>query len=325
MLTETATNDLEGRVSDIMAGATFDAQRNELPMGQAADDYARVAEAIRFLEENYLAQPSLDEAAARLHLSPAHFQRIFRRWAGISPKRFVQYLTVEHAKQQLANSRSLLDTAYETGLSGPGRLHDLFVNLEAVTPGEYKRKGAGMVIDYGFHETAFGECLLATTDRGICLLTFVDDGKTAETETVTARAAAMDMLETQWSGARLVENPSATEPLVDRVFPVSGATGRRTVDLFVRGTNFQVKVWEALLRMPQGTVCSYGDLAQRIGQPGAARAIGRAVGSNSVAYVIPCHRVIRQSGIVSDYRWGSTRKKAMIAWEAAQSPTMLSS
>ena len=309
----------------MMVGVAIDTRGNELTMDEAAHDYARVAESIRFLEENYLAQPSLDEVAARLHLSPAHFQRIFRRWAGISPKRFLQYLTVEHAKQQLANSRSLLDTAYETGLSGPGRLHDLFVNLEAVTPGEYKRKGAGMVIDYGFHETSFGECLLATTDRGICLLTFVDDSKTAETETVTARSAAVEMLKTQWSGARLVENPSVTEPLVDRVFPISASTGRRTVDLFVRGTNFQVKVWEALLRMPQGTVCSYGDLAQRIGRPGAARAIGRAVGSNSVAYVIPCHRVIRQSGIVSDYRWGSTRKKAMIAWEAAQSPTMLSS
>jgi AraC family transcriptional regulator of adaptative response/methylated-DNA-[protein]-cysteine methyltransferase len=289
---------------------------------EMGDDYERIAESIHFLEQNYLQHPSLDEIAARLHLSPAHFQRIFRRWAGISPKRFVQYLTLEHAKQQLADSRSVLDTAYDAGLSGPGRLHDLFVNLEAVTPGEYKSKGKGIVIDYGFHRTPFGECLLATTERGICLLTFLDAG--GGNLTRYGRDGAMSMLTTQWSGARLVENSSKTEPLVDQVFPHSPSTGQRSVDLLVRGSNFQIRVWEALLRMPLGTICSYGALAQRIGKPGGARAVGRAVASNSVAYVIPCHRVIRQSGVVSDYRWGSTRKKAMVAWEAAHQSNLLS-
>jgi len=197
----------------------------------------------------------------------------------------------------------------------PGRLHDLFAYLEAVTPGEYKSKGAGIVIDYGFHSTPFGECLLATTERGICLLTFLDAA--GANRTGSGRDDAMAMLATQWSGARLVENSAETEPLVDQIFPRSPATGQRSVDLLVRGANFQIRVWEALLRMPAGTVCSYGDLAQRIGKPGGARAVWSAVASNSVVFVISCHWVIRQSGVVSDYRWGSTRKKAMVAWEAA--------
>ena len=205
-------NEMSNRMDDVM----IESELTEVEPGQMVEDYERVAESIRFLEENYLEQPSLDEVASRLHLSPAHFQRIFRRWAGISPKRFVQYLTVEHAKQQLADSQSLLDTAYDAGLSGPGRLHDLFVNLEAVTPGEYKRKGAGMVIDFGFHGTPFGECLLATTERGICLLTFVDemDGKRQG----VGRAEATAMLASQWSGARLIENPSRTESWSTRFF-----------------------------------------------------------------------------------------------------------
>lgn len=276
-------------------------------------DYQRVAETIRYLEENYRVQPTLEELAAHQHMSAYHFQRLFRRWAGISPKRFVQYLTVKHAKEQLADSQSVLDAAYDAGLSGPGRLHDLFVNLEGVTPGEYKRQGKDLAIDYGYHPTPFGECLLATTERGICMLTFIDDLHTDD-----GRLLALEMLESQWTGASLAENHGQTRPMVDLLFPTSPATSRREVNLFVKGTNFQIKVWEALLRLPQGTVCSYGDLATRINKPGAAQAVGQAVGRNSLAYVIPCHRVIRQSGVVSDYRWGATRKRAMIAWEAAR-------
>lgn len=279
-------------------------------------DYQRIAATIRYLDEHYRDQPSLDELAAQQHMSTYHFQRLFRRWAGISPKRFVQYLTVEHAKQQLAESRSVLDAAYDVDLSGPGRLHDLFVNLEGVTPGEYKRQGMDLAIDYGYHSTPFGECLLAATDRGICFLTFVGDHQPGD-----GRMQALNTLAAQWPGALLTERSGRTQPLVDLLFPASATTGRREVNLLVKGTNFQIKVWEALLHLPQGTVCSYGDVAALIEKPGAAQAVGQAVGRNSLAYVIPCHRVIRQSGVVSDYRWGATRKKAILAWEAAMTST----
>ena len=192
---------------------------------------------------------------------------------------------------------------------GRGRLHDLFVAVEAVTPGEFKRKGAGIRIDYGFHQTPFGECLLAATERGICTLLFVDD---------ETRDANMAAFLARWQGAAIVENDAATRPLLDTVFPTEPTSGRRKIDLFVQGTNFQLKVWNALLQMPAGTVATYGDLAERIGSPTAARAVGSAVGANWIGYVIPCHRVIRSGGTVREYRWGSTRKKAILGWEAAR-------
>jgi len=274
-----------------------------------SEDYARIAEAIRYLDQHYREQPNLDELAAHLHLSPAHLQRIFRRWAGISPKRFVQYLTIEHAKEQLSAAQSVLHTAYDAGLSGPGRLHDLFVNVEAMTPGEFKRRGAGLEIDYGIHDSPFGDCLLATTDRGICALQFLESGSSS---------VALAALQAQWPAARFTENGRKTHALLQTIFPVDPVDGARTVTLHLQGTNFQLKVWQALLRIPAGLVCTYGDVATLVGQPGAARAVGSAVGRNAIGYLIPCHRVIRSNGTAGDYRWGHVRKQAMLGWEAGQ-------
>lgn len=272
-------------------------------------DYERVAAAIRYLEAHRQEQPSLEELAAHLHLSPFHLQRIFKRWAGISPKRFLQFLTAEHAKRLLAESHSVLDAAYGAGLSGPGRLHDLLVSVEAVTPGEFKARGAGLSIACGRHDTPFGECLLAVTERGICGLFFLGEGGWAE---------ALAELQRRWPEARIVEDAARTQPLADQIFPPGPTGGPRSVNLLVRGTNFQIKVWEALLRIPAGQVTTYGTLARVIGQPRAARAVGSAVAANPIAYLIPCHRVIRQSGLIADYRWGSTRKKAILGWEFAR-------
>lgn len=273
-------------------------------------DYQRIAAAIQYLEANFREQPELDDLAAHLGLSPFHLQRLFTRWAGISPKRFVQFLTAEHAKQLLANAHSVLDATYESGLSSPSRLHDLFIATEAVTPGEYKNKGEGLQIDYGRHTTPFGDCLLAATERGVCKLTFLD----AETDWATAVAE----LRADWQEATLVENPQQTQGLLDQIFPNEPTTEPRKVNLLLRGTNFQIKVWDALLKIPPGAAVSYEDVAQLIGQPGAARAVGGAVGANHIAYLIPCHRVIRKSGVIQDYRWGPTRKKAILGWEAAK-------
>ncbi|RIK41743.1 MAG: 6-O-methylguanine DNA methyltransferase [Chloroflexi bacterium] len=277
-------------------------------------DYDRIAAAIQYLETNYRDQPELDDLAAHLHLSPFHLQRLFTRWAGISPKRFVQYLTAEHAKQRLAESQSVLDAAYDAGLSSPSRLHDLLIATEAVTPGEFKNQGAGLTIHYGRHTTPFGDCLLAATERGICKLSFVDD---------EAWPAVLDELRVQWAGARLVEDPAYTQPLIDMIFPAHPGQGTRTINLLLKGTNFQIKVWEALLKIPPGALATYEDVAAAVGQPTAARAIGGAVGANNIAYLIPCHRVIRKSGVIRDYHWGPTRKKAILAWEAAQRESLM--
>jgi AraC family transcriptional regulator, regulatory protein of adaptative response / methylated-DNA-[protein]-cysteine methyltransferase len=273
-----------------------------------AEDYARVEQAIRFLEDNYQNQPDLKEIADRLNLSEYHFQRLFRRWAGISPKRFVQFLTVEHAKDLLEESRSLLTVAYETGLSSPGRLHDLFVNAEAVTPGEYKARGAGLEITYGIHDTPFGWALIGMTHRGICGLHFVQDARQED---------AVAAFKQEWSAATFHENPKATQLPIDQIFVPSEKNANVPLNLFLQGTNFQLKVWEAILRIPPGYVLSYGDIARQIGQPRAAQAVGQAVGRNPIAYIIPCHRVIRRLGIAGYYHWGSARKKAMLGWEAA--------
>ena len=311
------------------ASAPAIAKPHALSTAAGQRDYARVADAIRYLEAHYQEQPNLNDVAAAVHLSPTHFQRMFRAWAGISPKRFLQYLTIEYAKQQLIASRSVLDAAYDAGLSGPGRLHDLFVTVEAMTPGEYKAQGQGMHIDYGFHATPFGTCLLAATTRGICGLSFVNPGSEEE---------ALHELRARWTSAHLEENSAATAPLVKRIFPLSSSAAPSVdgnsggtvthptqplpkVTLLLKGTNFQIKVWEALLRMPPGMLCTYGDLATRIGQPKAARAVGSAVGANGIAYIIPCHRVIRSSGLIGDYHWGRVRKKAMLGWEAAHLET----
>ena len=278
-------------------------------MSTGASDYDIVERAIKFIESSYTEQPNLDEVAAHVHVSKYHFQRIFTRWAGISPKKFMQYLTVSHAKELLGESKSVLDVTYEVGLSSPGRLHDLFVNFEALSPGEYKLKGSGLHIDYGFFPSPFGLCLLATTERGICWMSFTaDDG----------REEAVQQMLCNWDGAHCAENERRISRLAHNVFePFAGMPGT-SLQLHVRGTNFQIKVWEALLSIPFGRLCSYGDIAARIGAPKAARAVGSAVGSNPVSLLIPCHRVIRETGVFGNYRWGGARKKLLIGWEAAR-------
>ena len=272
-------------------------------------DYSRVEKAITYLEENFQDQPNLQELADHLNLSSFHFQRVFRRWAGISPKRFLQFLTLEHAKKVLDENRSVLDATYDSGLSSPGRLHDLFVTIDAITPGEYKTKGRGLEITYGIHPTPFGECLLAVTERGICGLNFING---------ESRQDAVAFLQQQWEGAILKESDEETKPYLEKIFAANPPDDNPSARLFLKGSNFQVKVWAALLRIPFGSVCSYGDIAAHLGQPGAARAVGNAVAANPVAYIIPCHRVIRKIGIFGDYRHGPARKKAMIGWEAAR-------
>lgn len=271
-------------------------------------DGERIAQAIQYLDRHYRGQPTLDEVAAAVRLSPYHFQRLFKRWAGVSPKRFLQFLTLEHAKAALSEGHSVLAASYDAGLSGPGRLHDLFVAVEAVTPGEFKERGEGLTIRYGFHPTPFGECLLAATDRGVCRLAFA---------TRAERPEAFSELRRRWRGAQFLRDQNATGSVAARIFERDGAPGR-PLTLTVQGTNFQLKVWEALLRVPVGALVSYGDIARSIGHPDAQRAVGKAVGQNPIAYLIPCHRVILSSGAFGEYRWGSARKKAMVAWEAAR-------
>ncbi|MGA2475075.1 MAG: bifunctional helix-turn-helix domain-containing protein/methylated-DNA--[protein]-cysteine S-methyltransferase [Terriglobia bacterium] len=278
-------------------------------MQTKAEDYRRIEKAIQFLAENYHHQPSLDEVARNVNLSEYHFQRLFRRWAGISPKRFVQFLTLEHAKKVLEESRSVLDAAYDAGLSSPSRLHDLFVNVEAMTPGEFKAKGAGCKISYGYHPSPFGECLLAVTGRGICGLGFVGQG---------GRAQALEDFKRRWPAAEFQENPQKTRISIARIFSPKKRNGSNPVKLLLMGTNFQVKVWEALLRIPPGSMVCYEDLARQLGKPSAARAVGSAVGRNPISFLIPCHRAIHKMGITGDYHWGAARKKAMLAWEAAR-------
>jgi AraC family transcriptional regulator, regulatory protein of adaptative response / methylated-DNA-[protein]-cysteine methyltransferase len=275
---------------------------------ELSEDYQRVEQAIRFLEQNYRRQPELKEVAESIHLSEYHFQRLFTRWVGISPKRFLQFLTKENAKAMLENSHGILEAAYNSGLSGPGRLHDLFVATEAVTPGEFKHKGAGLTIRYGFHPSPFGQCLVGVTGRGICHLSFVQPG---------GRSQALDELQKAWPEASLQEDPQATRPLISQIFTLSEQSG--PLGLHLCGTNFQIKVWEALLRIPPGTVVSYEDLAVSVGMPHAARAVGHAVGSNPVPVLIPCHRVIRKTGEFGSYHYGAARKKALLGWEMAYS------
>jgi AraC family transcriptional regulator of adaptative response/methylated-DNA-[protein]-cysteine methyltransferase len=284
-------------------------------------DYIRIESALAFLSDRRQSQPTLAAVAEHVGLSEHHLQRVFTRWAGISPKRFLQFQTVESAKSLLRESRSVLDTTYTTGLSSGGRLHDLFVSLEAVTPGEFKSGGAGLTIATGFHDSPFGECLIGVTERGICGLSFVVDGD---------RAAAMSELASHWPGATFVEDRRATWATVQRVFaawdgdgwqPVAGGSGDDVtptpLSVLVRGTNFQVRVWEALLRIPPGAVATYEDIASSIGRSGATRAVGSAIGRNPVAYLIPCHRVIRKTGAFGDYHWGATRKVALLMCETA--------
>ncbi len=278
---------------------------------QLSLDYQRIEQAIIFLEKNFHHQPTLKEIADSVYVSEYHFQRLFSSWVGISPKRFLQYLTKEYAKKLLKESRNVLDVSFETGLSSPGRLHDLFVNCEAVTPGEFKDQGEGLRIEYGIHPTPFGDILLATTARGICWLSFVKkEGPEQEIQN----------LQKSWPEGELCENASETKKLANRVFAISynGSSKPQSFNLFLKGTNFQIKVWEALLKIPAGQVVSYEDVAAYIGKPKAVRAVANAVGSNPIPFIIPCHRVIRKIGEFGGYAGGTARKKALLGWEAAR-------
>lgn len=273
---------------------------------QLNEDYLRIEQAILYLEKNAPRQPELGEIAGSVGLSEFHFQRLFTRWAGISPKRFLQFMTRENAKDLLDRSENILDTTVQVGLSSLGRLHDLFVTTEAVTPGEYKSRGAGLTIRYGLHATPFGECLIGITERGICHLSFVQTGE----------GDALDAMVEYWKEARMIEDRLATAPLVEPIFDL-GRRGDRSLHMLVRGSNFQIKVWEALMRIPPGSVSSYEQIADQIGQSNATRAVGNAVAHNPIAVLIPCHRVIRKLGEFGNYRYGAARKKALLVCEFA--------
>lgn len=288
---------------------------------QASQDYARVEQAIRYLEDHFREQPSLEEIAASVHLSKYHFQRLFKRWAGVSPTQFTHYLTVDYAKERLANSESVYDASLDAGLSSAGRLHDLFITFEAMTPGEYKRLGEGVTIQYGFHDTPFGRCLLATTPKGICALRFVAAPRPAaagDEPIGSTEEAALEELTAEWPQATFVEDNQATGAIVARIFAPGEVEDRKPFHLLLKGTNFQIQVWQALLAIPPGVMVSYQDVAERIGRPTASRAIAGAVARNPVGYLIPCHRVINKSGRYHGYRWGPARKKAILGWEASR-------
>ncbi len=280
-------------------------------------NYLRIEQAIQYLEKNFQRQPELDEVAEKVHLSPFHFQRIFTDWAGISPKRFLQYLTVDFLKEKLKQSKNLVEAAEHAGLSSQSRVYDLFTTLEAVTPQEYKQKGSGIRIEYGVHETPFGLCLIGVTERGICWLSFVTTDEDPKLE--------LEMMKEHWNNSIFHQDQNLTKDFIQQIFshegmnlPAGKAEAQSKLHVFVKGTNFQIKVWEALLKIPMGGVTTYQGVAERIQNPKAMQAVGSAVGSNHIAYLIPCHRVIRKDGILGEYRWNSTRKKSIIGWEMAK-------
>jgi len=271
-------------------------------------DYHHIADAIDFIATNSRRQPTLNDVATHLELSAAHFQRLFSRWAGVTPKKYLQILTVEHAKQLLSESKPLLAVSDEVGLSSGSRLYDHFVQLEAATPGEYKTGGAGLSIDYGVHNSPFGDIFVAATARGICKLSFLDQADLT---------ADITDLQRRWPNALLRHNAPASLKIIDRIFSGTGPVDR-PLSLHVCGTNFQVNVWRALMQIPAGTLRSYSHIAKAVGKPMAARAVGSAIGSNPIAFFIPCHRVLQQSGNIGGYHWGLTRKHLIHAWESAR-------
>jgi len=271
-------------------------------------EYPVIEKAIEYIETHFQDQPELEDIAAYLNISPFHLQRTFKEWVGISPKRFLQFLTIDYARQLLKESRSVLDATYESGLSSPARMHDLFISIDAVTPGEFKKLGDGLEISYGMHTSPFGPCVIAVTQRGLCFMGFYSDVLNAE--------FMQDMLG-RFPRARFIEDPHKTLAYYKTIFGRNSSDKKLT--LFLKGTNFQIKVWEALLSIPEGYVCSYGDISKIIGNPGANQAVGNAVGANPISYLIPCHRVIQNMGIIGNYHWGSARKKAMLLWENEKS------
>lgn len=274
---------------------------------QETINYQRIADAIQYIHQNFKEQPDLDAVAAQVHLSPFHFQKLFKEWAGVSPKKFLQYLSLEHAKTILkGNKISLFDAAFETGLSGTGRLHDMFVKIEGMTPGEYKNGGENLAINYSFAESPFGNILVASTAKGICHIAFADDEHKALME-----------FKNNFPNAQLMQVVDMIQQNALYIFTHDWSKLDQ-IKLHLKGTDFQVKVWEALLKIPMGKLSTYGNLAAAIDKPKASRAVGTAIGDNPVAFLIPCHRVIQATGSFGQYHWGSIRKTAMIGWEAAK-------
>lgn len=276
-------------------------------IAQDQTNYQRIAEAIGYIKDNFKNQPGLEEIAEKVALSPFHFQRLFTDWAGVSPKKFLQYLTVEYAKKMLKEDQaSLFDTTIETGLSGTGRLHDLFINMEGMTPGEYKNGGENLSVNYSFAESPFGNILVASTSKGICYMAFADDPE-----------EALNILQTKFPNASYKQMVDLMQQNVLYIF-THDWTKLGQIRLHLKGTAFQLKVWETLLKIPMGKLTTYGNIARQIQVPKASRAVGTAIGDNPVAFLIPCHRVIQSTGVFGGYHWGSIRKTAMIGWEAAQ-------
>jgi AraC family transcriptional regulator, regulatory protein of adaptative response / methylated-DNA-[protein]-cysteine methyltransferase len=280
-----------------------------MPLAAAAADYDTVRRAIAYISEHWRAQPEIETIAQAAGVAPTELHHLFRRWAGLTPKAFLQAITLDHARRLLRESASVLDASYEVGLSGPGRLHDLFVTHEAMSPGEWKSGGAGLAVSYGFHDSPFGTALVMTTPRGLCGLAFADPGE--------ERSALADM-RARWPRASYVEDHAATAPLAERVFAPAAWRPDRPLRVVLIGTDFEVRVWETLLGIPFGRAATYSDVAVKLGRPAAARAVGAAVGKNPVSFVVPCHRVLGRSGNLCGYHWGLTRKRAMLGWEAGR-------
>jgi AraC family transcriptional regulator, regulatory protein of adaptative response / methylated-DNA-[protein]-cysteine methyltransferase len=278
-------------------------------LSTAATDYDIVRRAITHIRGHWRAQPEVEEIAEAAGVSATDLHHLFRRWAGLTPKAFLQALTLDHARRLLREQASVLDASYEVGLSGPGRLHDLFVTHEAMSPGEWKSGGEGLTITYGFHPSPFGMALVMGSERGLCGLAFADPGD--------EKSAFADM-SSRWPRARYVEDRNLTAPLAQRIFDQRLWRPDRPLRVVLIGTDFEVRVWEALLRVPFGRVTSYSDIAAKVSAPKAARAVGAAVGKNPVCFVVPCHRVIGKSGALTGYHWGLTRKRAILGWEAGQ-------
>jgi AraC family transcriptional regulator, regulatory protein of adaptative response / methylated-DNA-[protein]-cysteine methyltransferase len=279
------------------------------PLARAAADYDVVRRAIAHIRGNWRAQPDVETIAEAAGVTATELHHLFRRWAGITPKAFLQALTLDHARRLLRDSASVLDATYEVGLSGPGRLHDLFVTHEAMSPGEWKSGGAGLTIQYGFHPSPFGSALIMATERGLAGLAFADAG---------GEAAALADMRGRWPKADCVEDTARIAPLADRIFDVRAWRAERPLRVVLIGTDFEVRVWETLLAIPMGRAASYSDIAAKVRAPKAARAVGAAVGKNPISFVVPCHRVLGKSGAITGYHWGLTRKRAMLGWEAAR-------
>jgi AraC family transcriptional regulator, regulatory protein of adaptative response / methylated-DNA-[protein]-cysteine methyltransferase len=288
------------------------------PIAQAADvvgtgsepgDYERVRAIIAFISQNWRDQPEVETIAEHVGLTSAQVHHLFRRWAGLTPKAFLQALTLDRAKTLLAESASVLDATYEVGLSGPGRLHDLFVTHEAMSPGEFKAGGGGLTFAYGFHPSPFGEALIVAAPRGLAGIGFVDDGD---------RLVALDDMRARWPRARFLEDVAATGPLAARVFDARRWRPDEPLNVVLIGTDFEVRVWRTLLRIPLGKATTYSAVAETVGAPKAARAVGAAVGKNPISFVVPCHRVIGRSGALTGYHWGLNRKRAILGWEAGR-------